>query len=45
MPDKIKIALGQGATCSGGDIAILDLGEELLKLFEVAELCAACHRL
>jgi F420-non-reducing hydrogenase small subunit len=41
MPDKIKIALAQGATCSGCDIAILDLDVELLKLFEVADLAFA----
>jgi len=41
MPEKIKIALAQGATCSGGDIAFLDLDTELLKLFEVADLTFA----
>jgi len=41
MSEKIKIAIGQGATCSGCDIAILDLDVELLKLFEVAELTFA----
>jgi len=41
MPEKIKIALAQGATCSGCDIAVLDLDEDLLKLFDVAELCFA----
>ncbi len=41
MPEKIKIALAQGATCSGCDIAILDLDVELLKLFEVADLTFA----
>jgi len=41
MPEKIKIAIGQGATCSGCDIAVLDLDVELLKLFEVAELTFA----
>ena len=41
MPEKIKIALAQGATCSGCDIAVLDLDVELLKLFEVADLAFA----
>ena len=41
MSEKIKIALAQGATCSGCDIAILDLDVELLKLFEVADLTFA----
>lgn len=41
MSEKIKIALGQGATCSGCDIAVLDLDVELLKLFEVADLTFA----
>ena len=41
MSEKIKIALGQGATCSGGDIAVLDLADDLLKLFEVADLSFA----
>jgi F420-non-reducing hydrogenase small subunit len=41
MSEKIKIAIGQGATCSGCDIAILDLDVELLKLFEVADLTFA----
>jgi len=41
MPEKIKIALAQGATCSGCDIAVLDLDVELLKLFEVADLTFA----
>jgi len=41
MPDKIKIAIAQGATCSGCDIAILDLDVELLKLFEIADLTFA----
>ena len=40
-PKKIKIALAQGATCSGCDIAILDLDVELLKLFKVADLAFA----
>jgi len=41
MAEKIKIAIGQGATCSGCDIAVLDLDVELLKLFEVADLTFA----
>lgn len=41
MPEKIKIAIAQGATCSGCDIAVLDLDVELLKLFEVADLSFA----
>ena len=41
VSEKIKIALGQGATCSGCDIAVLDLDVELLKLFEVADLTFA----
>jgi len=41
MPEKIKIAIAQGATCSGCDIAVLDLDVELLRLFEVADLTFA----
>jgi F420-non-reducing hydrogenase small subunit len=41
MSDKLKIAIAQGATCSGCDIAVLDLDVELLKLFEVADLSFA----
>lgn len=41
MSEKMKIAIGQGATCSGCDIAVLDLGADLLKLFEVADLTFA----
>jgi F420-non-reducing hydrogenase small subunit len=41
MSDKIKIAIAQGATCSGCDIAVLDLDVELLKLLEVADLTFA----
>jgi len=41
MSEKIKLALAQGATCSGCDIAVLDLDVELLKLFEVADLTFA----
>ena len=41
MSDKIKIALAQGATCSGCDIAVLDLDVDLLRLFEVAQLSFA----
>jgi len=41
VSEKIKIAIGQGATCSGCDIAVLDLDVELLKLFEVADLTFA----
>jgi F420-non-reducing hydrogenase small subunit len=41
MPEKIKIALAQGATCSGCDIAILDLDVDILRLFEVADLVFA----
>ncbi len=41
MSEKIKIAIPQGATCSGCDIAVLDLDVELLKLFEVADLSFA----
>jgi len=41
MPEKIKLALAQGATCSGCDIAVLDLDVDLLRLFEVADLTFA----
>jgi F420-non-reducing hydrogenase small subunit len=41
MPEKIKIALAQGATCSGCDIAVLDLDVALLELFAVADLTYA----
>jgi len=40
-PPKIKLAIAQGATCSGCDIAVLDLDVELLRLFEVADLTYA----
>jgi len=30
---KLKLAIGLGATCSGCDIAILDLGEKLVDVF------------
>jgi F420-non-reducing hydrogenase small subunit len=41
MAEKIKIAIAQGATCSGCDIAVLDLDVELLRLLEVADLTFA----
>lgn len=41
MSEKIKIAIPQGATCSGCDIAILDLDVEILKLLEVADITFA----
>lgn len=41
MAEKIKIAIAQGATCSGCDIAVLDLDVDLLRLFEIADLTYA----
>ena len=34
---KLKLAIGLGSTCSGCDIAILDLAEKILDFVEVAE--------
>lgn len=35
---KLKLAIALGSTCSGCDIAILDLAEKILALVEVAEI-------
>jgi len=35
---KLKLAVGLGSTCSGCDIAILDLAEKVLDLVEAAEI-------
>ena len=35
---KLKLAIGSGSTCSGCDIAILDLGEKLLELIDIADI-------
>ena len=35
---KLKLAIGLGSTCSGCDIAILDLGEKLLELIDIADI-------
>ena len=41
MSDKIKIAINRAATCDGCDMAILDIDDLLLKLFEVADIAFA----
>ena len=38
MDKKIKLAIGLGSTCSGCDIAILDLNEKILDLASLAEI-------
>ncbi|HOO97633.1 MAG TPA: oxidoreductase [Caldisericia bacterium] len=38
MSDKIRIAINRAATCDGCDMAILDIDDLLLKLFEVADI-------
>ena len=35
---KLKLAIGLGSTCSGCDIAILDLGEKLLELIDITDI-------
>jgi len=35
---KLKLAIGSGSTCSGCDIAILDLGVKLLELIDLADI-------
>jgi F420-non-reducing hydrogenase small subunit len=35
---KLKLAIGLGSTCSGCDVAILDLAEKILDLVEVADI-------
>jgi len=35
---KLKLAIGLGSTCSGCDIAILDLGVKLLELIDLADI-------
>jgi len=35
---KLKLAIGLGSTCSGCDIAILDLGGKLLELIDLADI-------
>lgn len=37
MSDKIKIAVNRGATCDGCDMALIDIDEMLLDLFDIAE--------
>jgi len=41
MPDKIKIAVNRGATCDGCDMALIDIDQLLLDLFDVADLVFA----
>jgi F420-non-reducing hydrogenase small subunit len=41
MAEKIKIAIGQGATCSGCDIAVLDLDEAILDLLAIGDIVFA----
>ena len=36
--EKLRIAIGLGATCSGCDIAILDINERILELAEIADI-------
>jgi len=36
--EKLKIAIGLGATCSGCDMAILDVGEPLLELSNIMDI-------
>ena len=38
MAKKIKLAIGLGSTCSGCDIAILDLNEKILSLVALADI-------
>ena len=38
MDKKIKLAIVLGATCSGCDIAILDLNEKILNLASLADI-------
>lgn len=38
MPEKLKIAIGSGASCGGCDVALLDLGMGVADLLEVAEI-------
>jgi F420-non-reducing hydrogenase small subunit len=38
MKEKLKLAIGLGATCSGCDIAILDVHERILDVLEVADI-------
>ncbi len=41
MSEKIKIAINRGATCSGCDIAVLDLDEHILELTAIADVVFA----
>ena len=41
MSEKIKIAINRGATCSGCDIAVLDLDEHILDLTAIADIVFA----
>ncbi|MFQ6050836.1 MAG: oxidoreductase [Candidatus Hydrothermarchaeota archaeon] len=36
--NKLKLAIGLGATCSGCDIALLDIKEKILGLLEIADI-------
>lgn len=38
MNNKLKIAIGLGSTCSGCDIAILDLNEKIMELVGIADI-------
>lgn len=41
MSEKIKIAIKRGATCDGCDMALIDIDDLLLKLFEIADIAFA----
>lgn len=41
MPDKLKLAIARGATCSGCDVEIVDINEKLLEVLEIADIVYA----
>ncbi len=41
MPEKLKLAIARGATCSGCDVEIVDINEKLFEVLEKADLVYA----
>jgi F420-non-reducing hydrogenase small subunit len=41
MAGKLRLAIARGATCSGGDVEIVDINERLLQITEIADLVYA----
>jgi F420-non-reducing hydrogenase small subunit len=41
MPEKLKLAISRGATCSGCDVEVVDINERLLEVTQIADIVFA----